>query len=222
MKSPWTTLKLIIYNQSSKSSFVVISLAIGQVTGPVIEMEQKKEKWEQKEQKRDEAKIGFLWLQRSNYMFTPYDPMFGGLQLFVWKGLPQTESVARGSTYSITGALFTQHWGGEREVVSSMWAHTWPWYKVVESTNTTATLGATNSLCLDAKTLDLLVCPELRVAALALLPWQTTGNPVRRVHHCPGQALCASMIVKQRSCFYQASALSISSLLSETSAQEKN
>ena len=53
---------------------------------------------------------------------------------------------------------------------------------MVESTNTTATLGATNSLCLDAKTLDLLVCPELRVAALALLPWQTTGNPVRRVH----------------------------------------
>ena len=93
---------------------------------------------------------------------------------------------------------------------------------MVESTNTTATLGATNSLCLDAKTLDLLVCPELRVAALALLPWQTTGNPVRQVHHCPGQALCASMIVKQRSCFYQASALSISSLLSETSAQEKN
>ena len=38
---------------------------------------------------------------------------------------------------------------------------------MVESTNTTATLGATNSLCLDAKTLDLLVCPELRVAALA-------------------------------------------------------
>ena len=56
-----------------------------------------------------------------------------------------------------------------------------------------------------------------RIASCSLC--KTTWNHVRQVHHHPGQSLCASMIVKQHSCFYQASALSISSLLSETSAQ---
>ena len=58
MKSLWNTSKLIIYNQSSKSSFVIILLAIGQVTGTVIQMEQKKEKWEQ----RAKVRRGQNWI----------------------------------------------------------------------------------------------------------------------------------------------------------------